>query len=238
MIEKIHVSVSLMDVLHVLSYAKYIKDIINNKRPLPSIEVIKLTEECSTAILNHLPKKKDARCPTITCSIGTLQFDHALCNLGASVSIMPKVVFDKLNFTHLAPTPMMLQLADSMVRYPVGIAEDIPVKIQGNFVHVDFVVLDMETTKESPLILGPPFLSTAGAQINVGAGEFHFTINDNEEKFDFRPRQEQCSMIRIKYGSNPQGIKEVEIQPQLVDNLVKKNKENKKRMEPKKNNLK
>ena len=36
MIEKIHVSVPLMDVLHVPSYAKYIKDIINNKRPLPS----------------------------------------------------------------------------------------------------------------------------------------------------------------------------------------------------------
>ena len=45
-------------------------------------------------------------------------------------------------------------------------------------------------------------------------------------------------MIRIKYRPNPQGIKEVEIQPQLVDSLAKKNKENKKRTEPKKNNLK
>jgi hypothetical protein len=71
MIEKIHVSVPL-DVLHVPSYANYIKDIINNKRPLPSMEVIKLTEECSAAILNRLPeKKKDPGCPTITCSIGT-----------------------------------------------------------------------------------------------------------------------------------------------------------------------
>ena len=31
MIEKIHVTIPLMDVLHVPSYAKYIKDIINNK---------------------------------------------------------------------------------------------------------------------------------------------------------------------------------------------------------------
>ena len=96
----------------------------------------------------------------------------------------------------------------------------------------------METTKESPLILGRPFLSTVGAQIDVGAGEILFNINDKEEKFNFRLRQEQCSMIRIKYGSNPQGIKEVEIQPQLVDSLIKKNKENKKRQEPKKNNPK
>ena len=68
--------------------------------------------------------------------------------------MMPKVMFDKLNFTNLAPMLMMLQLADSTVYYPTGIAEDILIKIWFYFVPVDFVVLDMETTKESPLILG------------------------------------------------------------------------------------
>jgi hypothetical protein len=77
-----------------------------------------------------------------------------------------------------------------------------------------------------------------GAQIDVGAREIRFNINSKEEKFDFQPRQEQCSMIRIKYGPNPQGIKDVEIQPQLVDSLIRKNKGNKKRLEPKKNNPK
>ena len=52
MIEKIHVSIPLMGVLHIPSYAKYIKDIINNKRPLPSTEVVKLIEECSAVILD------------------------------------------------------------------------------------------------------------------------------------------------------------------------------------------
>jgi hypothetical protein len=56
---------------------------------------------------------------------------------------MPKAVFNKLNIMHLMPTPMMLQLADSTVRYPAGIVEDIPVKIWGYFVPIDFVVLDM-----------------------------------------------------------------------------------------------
>ena len=68
------------------------------------------------------------------------------------------------------------------------IAEDILVKIQGYFVLLDFVVLDMETTKESPLILGRPFLSTVGAQIDVGAREIRFNINGKEEKFDFPDR--------------------------------------------------
>jgi len=89
MVEKTHVSVPLMDVLHIPSYSKFIKDIINKKRPSPSTEVVKLTEECSAAILNELPEKKqDPGCPTISCSIGAQQFDHALCDLGASVSVM------------------------------------------------------------------------------------------------------------------------------------------------------
>jgi hypothetical protein len=84
MVEKTHVSVLLMDVLHIPSYSKFIKDIINKKRPLPSTEVVKLIEECSAAILNELPKKKqDLGCPTISCSIGAQQFDHALFDLGA-----------------------------------------------------------------------------------------------------------------------------------------------------------
>ena len=61
---------------------------------------------------------------------------------------MPKTIFDKLNFTHLEPTSMMRQLANCTVRYPVGIAEDILVKIQGYFIPVNFIVLDMKTTKE------------------------------------------------------------------------------------------
>jgi hypothetical protein len=98
---------------------------------------------------------------------------------------MPKVVFDKLNFTHLAPMPMMLQLADSTVCYPVGIAEDIPLKIHGYFIPVDFVVLDMEIMKESPLILGRPFLSTAGTQVDVGAREIRFNINGKRKSLTF-----------------------------------------------------
>ena len=93
------------------------------------MEVVKLMKECSIAILDCLPEKKDPRCPTIACSIGIQYFEHALCDLGASVSIMPKAIFDKLNLMQLTPTSMMLQLADSTVCYPTGIAKDISVKI-------------------------------------------------------------------------------------------------------------
>ena len=81
---------------------------------------------------------------------------------------MPKAVFDQLNYTELTPTPMQLQLADSSVRHPEGIAKDVPVRVRDCFVPVDFVVLDMDNQKETTLILGWSFLNTADAHIDVG----------------------------------------------------------------------
>jgi hypothetical protein len=77
--------------------------------------------------------------------------------------MMPKSIYDKLIHTPLMPTPKMLQLADSTVRHPAGMVKNIPVKIWDCYVPIDFVVLDMEVTKESTLILRRPFLSTAKA---------------------------------------------------------------------------
>ena len=116
-----------------------------NKRSLPTTEVMQLTEECSVAILDPLlEKKKDPGCPTITCSIGSQHFSHALCDLGANVSVMPNVVYDKLNYHEPAPTAMCLQLADQTVRYLTGIVKNVLVKIRNFFIPVDFVVLYME----------------------------------------------------------------------------------------------
>ena len=106
---RLYVHIPLLDAMQVPTYAKYLQDNLNNKRTLPTTEVVKLTEECSATILNQLlPKKKDPGCPTINCSIETQHFDHALCDLGESISIMPRVVFDKLNYTTLSHTPMCL----------------------------------------------------------------------------------------------------------------------------------
>jgi hypothetical protein len=108
-IQKLYINIPLLDAIQVPTYAKYLRDILNKKRPLPTTEVIKLTEECSAAILNISPtKKKDPGCPTIDCSIGDQHFNNALCDLGASVSVMPKVVFDNLSYSTLEPTSMCI----------------------------------------------------------------------------------------------------------------------------------
>ncbi|WVZ48719.1 hypothetical protein U9M48_000138 [Paspalum notatum var. saurae] len=225
-IKKLYVNIPLLDAMQVPTYAKYLKDILNNKKPLPSTEIVHLTEECSAAIL----KKKDPRSPTISCSIGTQHFDHALCDLGASVSVMPKVIFDKLNHDALAPTAMCLQLADQSVRYPEGVAENVAVRIRNLPIPVDFVVLDMEIDSKTPLILGRPFLSTADATIDVGAGKVHLNINGKKETFAFKPKVEQCNKVKTfkcqakkdkpkaNAGTNPSNSKE----DSLVTFMLKK----------------
>ena len=101
---------------------------------------------------------------------------------------MSNVVFDKLNHTVWSPTSIYLQLVDQSICHLVGVAENIPVKICKFFIPMDFVVLDMEVDKKTPLILGRPFLSTANAHVDVGAEEIQFAINGTQEKFNFKPK--------------------------------------------------
>ena len=54
-IKKLYVNIPLLDAMQVPTYAKYLKDILNNKKALPSAEIVHMTEECSAAILNQPP---------------------------------------------------------------------------------------------------------------------------------------------------------------------------------------
>jgi hypothetical protein len=109
---------------------------------------------------------------------------------------MPRDVFEKLRLP-LEPTGMCLELGDNSIRYPLGITEDVRVKVGHHFIPVDFVVLEMGEREKPPLILGRPFLKTVGATIDVGMGEINFDINGKKSSFKFRPRLEVCNMMKL-----------------------------------------
>jgi hypothetical protein len=190
----------LLDALQVPTYSCYFKDILANKYEIATLGVdhVKMSKQCSAAIANGLEKQKDPGCPTIPCSVGACKFEKALCDLGASVSVMPRDVFEKLCLP-LEHTGMCLELGDNSIRYPLGITEDVPVKVGHHFIPVDFVVLEMGEREKPPLILGRPFLKTMGATIDVGKGEINFDINGEKSSFKFRPHLEVCNMIEVKY---------------------------------------
>ncbi|XP_057997671.1 uncharacterized protein LOC131176625 [Hevea brasiliensis] len=127
------------------SYAKFLKDILSKKRRLEDYETVALTEEYSTILQNKLPPKlKDLGNFSIPCLIDNMNIDKALCDLGASVSLMPLSICKKLDVGELKPTTISLQLANRSVKYLVGILENIPIKVGKFFTPVDFIVLEIE----------------------------------------------------------------------------------------------
>ena len=98
---------------------------------------------------------------------------------------MPKVTFEKLSYPSLSPTTMCVQMADSTMRYPEGVMENLLVKVKNTFILTDFMVLDMEGDLRIPLILGRPFLRDTNARIDVGIGKISLRIMGKTMKFKF-----------------------------------------------------
>ncbi|XP_052186815.1 uncharacterized protein LOC127797704 [Diospyros lotus] len=118
--KQLHINIPFVDALaQIPAYAKFLKEIMLNKRKLEDYKTIALTEECSAVIQKKLPPKlRDPGSFSIPCTIDDIDFSKALCDLGASVSLMPLFVCRKLGLEEIQPTTIYLQLVDRSVKYP------------------------------------------------------------------------------------------------------------------------
>ena len=123
-----------------------------------------------------IAKKEDPGHPTITCSISPHVFLNAFCDLGASINVMSKVIYDKILGGPLSTAHFQLQMADQSSQNSKGLAKDILVKIRDTYISTDFVILDMGHNEEVSLLLGRPFLNTTNAVLHVGSGHVSFHI--------------------------------------------------------------
>nr|GFC78916.1 reverse transcriptase domain-containing protein [Tanacetum cinerariifolium] len=73
---------------------------------------------------------------------------------------------------------MVLELADRTISKPMGVAENVFVKVGKFYFPADFVILDFVADPHIPLILGRPLLSTAHALIDVYEGEITLRHDD------------------------------------------------------------
>lgn len=202
---KLHINVPFVEALFKMpSYAKFLKDILSKKRKLEEHETVMLTEECSALIQKKLPPKlKDPGSFTIPCIIGGCYFDKALCDLGASINLMPLSVFRKLGLGDAKATTVTLQLADRSLVHPRGIIEDVLIKVDKFIFPADFLILDMEEDKNVPLILGRPFLATSRALIDVQKGQLNLRLGEEQITFnvfknvDFHTEPEKCLQMSI-----------------------------------------
>ena len=91
------------------SYVKFMKGILSRKVKLDDLETVALTEECSDVLQLKLPSKlKDPGSFTIPCTIGKVSFYKCLCDLRASINLMPLSIFKMLDLPDPKPTYMTL----------------------------------------------------------------------------------------------------------------------------------
>ncbi|XP_049368011.1 uncharacterized protein LOC125832868 [Solanum verrucosum] len=125
-----------------------------------------------------IKKREDPRAFTIPCTIGMLQFAKALCDLGASINLMPYAIYKQLGLGEPKAT-MRLLMADCSIKHPMGILYDILVKVDRFIFPADFVILDCEIDAEIPIILGRPFLATGRTLVDVEREELRFRVNED-----------------------------------------------------------
>ncbi|XP_019256322.1 PREDICTED: uncharacterized protein LOC109234712 [Nicotiana attenuata] len=204
-LKQVQINIPLVDILQEIpKYAKYIKDIMANKRRLTEFETVAFTEECSSRIQGKLPQKlKDPGSFTIHISIGKHAVGRALCDLGASINLMPLSVFRQLGLGEPRPTTVILQLVDRSLAHPEGVIEDVLVQVGSFIFPADFIILDYEPDQEVPFILGRPFLATGRAIIDVCKGKMAMRVGDRVEVFNvYRALRlpadyEELSMISV-----------------------------------------
>lgn len=222
--------IPLTDAIKLPPYSKNMKDIVSNKRKIT-------TEEISTMLANYsfqgkVPKKLgDPGIPTIPCSIKNNYVRTALCDLGAGVSVMPFSLYKRLYLDKLIPTDISLQMADKSTAIPVGICEDVPMQVAGCLILTDFVVLDMPEDENLSIILGRPFLNTAGAVIDFNKGKITINVGEKEYTVYFPMKTDRNSGLNsisnigiIKVGeiNCPIRVHHKEYQPIMVGTIALK----------------
>ncbi|XP_062075174.1 uncharacterized protein LOC133779200 [Humulus lupulus] len=176
MLKQLHIDIPLVEALEQMpNYVKFMKDILTRKRRLGEFETVALTKESSSFLQNKQPPKmKDPGSFTIPCTIGNSYCSMALCDLGASINLMP-----------------------------IWEVEDVLVKVDKFIFPVDFIVLDYEADREVPIILGRPFLATGRTLIDVQKGKLTMRVQDEQVTFNvfkamrFPDEVEECSMVSV-----------------------------------------
>nr|GEZ68485.1 hypothetical protein [Tanacetum cinerariifolium] len=134
-------------------------------------------------ILQHIlpPMEQHPRDFTLPCTIGNFNF-YAMADLGASINVMPKGIFDFLKVTNLSKTNMLIEMADMTKKAPLGVVENVLVGIDKFLFPSDFVIIDR--TLNEIIILGRPFLITVRVEILVFDRKITLGIDKDRIAFD------------------------------------------------------
>ncbi|GJV88560.1 reverse transcriptase domain-containing protein [Tanacetum coccineum] len=116
--------------IEMMKFNKWLSMLLRNKEKLKEIAFITVNAECSAIILNKVPEKlEDPGKFLIPCALQELDRTNALANSRASINLLPHSIYKQLGLGALKPTRMTLELANRSVTHPMGIAEDVVVRV-------------------------------------------------------------------------------------------------------------
>nr|XP_009803724.1 PREDICTED: uncharacterized protein LOC104249052 [Nicotiana sylvestris] len=121
---------------------------------------------------------------TISSTIRSYAFAKALCDLGASINLIPLAIYTKLGIGRARPTSMLLQLVDHRVKRPIGILDDVFVQVRKFVFTADFIILDCQVDEEIPIIMGKLVLATGRALIDCETKELKMRLSNEEIIFN------------------------------------------------------
>jgi len=75
-------------------------------------------------------------------------------------------------------------MTDRTVKSPIGVLQDVFVKVELFIVSAEIVILDCEVDNEVHIILGRPFLTTRHAVVDMERGKMKFRYNNEEVNFN------------------------------------------------------
>ncbi|GKD27967.1 reverse transcriptase domain-containing protein, partial [Tanacetum coccineum] len=158
--------------------------LLRNKEKLEEIAITTVNVECYAIILNKVPKKlEDPKKFLISCALQELDRTNSLADSGASINLLPYSIYKQLGLGALKPTQMTLELDNRSVTHPMGIAEDVVVRVDGFTFLADFVVINFEPDPRVPISLGRPFLRTAKALIDLYEEKLTLRVGSDELVF-------------------------------------------------------
>nr|GEY64238.1 reverse transcriptase domain-containing protein [Tanacetum cinerariifolium] len=197
--QDLNFNISFADALILMpKFGLTIKSLPTNKEKLFELARTSLNEHCSAVLLKKLPEKlEDPGKFLIPCDFLKMDECLALADLSVSINLMPLFVWNKLSLPELSPTCMTLKLADHLISHPVGVAEDVFVKVETFHFPTDFVVVDFDADPRVSLILERSFLKTGRALIDVYEGELTLRVGKEAVTFNL----DQTSRYSANYDA-------------------------------------
>ncbi|GKD27291.1 reverse transcriptase domain-containing protein [Tanacetum coccineum] len=124
-------------------------------------------------------KKKPSRLPY------TIPLNHPIhVNLPFLEAMIHMPTKETRGISELKRIRMSIQLADLSVKYPIGVRENLLVKINKFIFSADFVILEMDEDELVPIILGRPYLVTACVVIDVHKGKLSLRVKNETVTFN------------------------------------------------------